>query len=384
MKYLLTLTFVCFLNITCLFSQKITLILETNNSKDNSNYFLASNLNGWSPNDTSYKFFKLIDNKYSLVINDFKNINHVEFKITKGDWGSVECNADGSPIQNRYFIVNKIKSDTTIYIKVDNWRDDFDLQHPKSTTSKNVKILSNEYYLKSLGVKRRVWIYLPHGYDNSKEKYKVLYMHDGQNLFDVLTAPFGEWGVDEALDTLNKNLIVVGIDNGSSERLSEYSAFDFKVNADAKNVWDVKAKGKLYLESLVNDLMPYVESNYRVKKGKENTFIAGSSMGGLISYYALFLYPNKFSKAGVFSPSFWVAKDQYFQMTENHKKKLGDIYMIAGELEGRSYINDMNEISSLIIKKKLSRKLFTNEVLGAKHNELFWRSQFAEFVRWLI
>ncbi|MFN5705543.1 MAG: alpha/beta hydrolase-fold protein, partial [bacterium] len=258
MKYLLTLIFINLFNISCLFSQKITLILETKTSEYHSNYFFASNLTGWSPNDTSYKFSKLNNTKLSLVINDFKNINHIEFKITKGNWQSVECNVDGSPLQNRYFIVNKIKSDTTIYIKVDNWRDDFDLQHPKSTASKNVKILSNDFYLKSLGVKRRVWIYLPNGYDGSKDKYKVLYMHDGQNLFDVLTAPFGEWGVDEALDTLNKNLIVVGIDNGSAERLSEYSAFDFRVNADAKNVWDVKAKGKLYLESIVNDLMPYV------------------------------------------------------------------------------------------------------------------------------
>ncbi len=384
MKYFLTLTFLCFLNITCLFSQKITLILETKTFEYNSNYFFASNLTGWSPNDTSYKFSKLNNTEHSLIINDFKNINHVEFKITKGNWQSVECNADGSPINNRYFIANKIKSDTTIYIKVDNWRDDFDLQHPKSTASKNVKILSNDFYLKSLGVKRRVWIYLPNGYDSSKDKYKVLYMHDGQNLFDVLTAPFGEWGVDEALDTLNKNLIVVGIDNGSAERLSEYSAFDFKVNADAKNVWDVKAKGKLYLESIVNDLMPYVESNYRVKKGKENTFIAGSSMGGLISYYALFLYPDKFSKAGVFSPSFWVAKEQYYQMTQDHKLKLGDIYMIAGELEGRSYIDDMNKISATIKSRKLSKNLITKEVPKAQHNEQFWRSEFSEFLGWLL
>jgi alpha-glucosidase len=133
----------------------------------------------------------------------------------------------------------------------------------------------------------------------------------------------------------------------------------------------------------VNDLMPFVESNYRVKTGRKNTFIAGSSMGGLISYYALFLYPDKFSKAGVFSPSFWVAKEQYYQMTQNHNMKLGDIYMIAGELEGRSYINDMNNISSLIKSRNLSKNLFIKEVPKAQHNEQFWRTQFAEFVNWL-
>ncbi len=236
MKYLLTFIFVVLLNISCLFSQKISIELDVKANETFSNFFFASNLNGWSPNDSAYKFSKNANNKYSLLISDFKNINHIEYKITKGNWQSVECNADGSQIQNRYFVIDKIKNDTTINIKVDYWRNDFDSQHPKSTASKNVKILSNDFYMKSLGVKRRVWIYLPEGYESSKEKYKVLYMHDGQNLFDVLTAPFGEWGVDEALDTLNKNIIVVGIDNGVSERLSEYSAFDFKVNADAKNV----------------------------------------------------------------------------------------------------------------------------------------------------
>jgi hypothetical protein len=236
MKYLLTFIFVVLLNISCLFSQKISIELDVKANETFSNFFFASNLNGWSPNDSAYKFSKNANNKYSLLISDFKNINHIEYKITKGNWQSVECNADGSQIQNRYFVIDKIKNDTTINIKVDYWRSDFDSQHPKSTASKNVKILSNDFYMKSLGVKRRVWIYLPEGYESSKEKYKVLYMHDGQNLFDVLTAPFGEWGVDEALDTLNKNIIVVGIDNGVSERLSEYSAFDFKVNADAKNV----------------------------------------------------------------------------------------------------------------------------------------------------
>jgi predicted alpha/beta superfamily hydrolase len=367
-----------------LFSQKITIVLETKSEDNISNYFFASNLNGWSPSDSSFKFSQLSSNKYKLLIDDFKNINHIEYKITKGAWHNVECNADGSQIQNRYFVVDKIKKDTTLNIKVDFWRNDFESQHPKSSASKNVKILSNEFYLKSLGVKRRVWIYLPANYDSSKEKYKVLYMHDGQNLFDVLTGPFGEWGVDEALDSLNKNLIVIGIDNGSAERLSEYSAFDFKVNADAKNVWDVKAKGKLYLESIVNDLMPFVESNYRVKRGKANTFIAGSSMGGLISYYALFLYPDKFSKAGVFSPSFWVAKEQYYQMTLNYNKKLGDIYMIAGELEGRSYINDMNDFVTLIKKKNQSNNIFSKEIKNAQHNEQFWRSQLPNFIKWLM
>lgn len=257
------------------------------------------------------------------------------------------------------------------------------LQHPKSTASKNVKILSNEFHFKSLGVKRRVWIYLPNGYENSSKRYKVLYMHDGQNLFDATTSPFGEWGVDEALDTLNKNIIVVGIDNGSSERLSEYSAFDFKVNADEKNVWDVKAKGARYLNDIVNDLMPYVENTYRVKRGKQNTYIAGSSMGGLISYYALFLYPDKFSKAGVFSPSFWVSKDRYVEMTQNHQNKLGDIYMIAGDLEGRSYISDMYDISKIIQLKKLCKNIYVEEVKNARHNEKFWGSKFPEFIAWL-
>lgn len=384
MRQLLVFCFLIALTISSVFSQKVTIELETQFQSSELNFYFASNLNGWSPNDTSFRFLKVNANRYRLILHDFKNINHVEYKITRGDWSSVECNSDGSAIQNRYLVRNKLKSDTTIFIKVDYWRNDFVFEHPKSTASKNVKIVNNEFPLKSLGVKRRIWIYLPEGYANSKESYQVLYMHDGQNLFDINTAAFAEWGVDEALDSLNEKIIIVGIDNGISERLSEYSAFDFKVNSDAVNVWDVKAKGKEYLESIVKDVMPFIESNYRVKQGKKNTFIAGSSMGGLISYYALFLYPNKFSKAGVFSPSFWVAKEKYMQMTQEYAKKLGDIYMIAGELEGRSYIEDMNQISKIIRTQKLSKNLYTQEIMNAQHNEQFWRKQFPDFVKWLV
>ena len=112
-------------------------------------------------------------------------------------------------------------------------------------------------------------------------------MHDGQNLFDELTAPFGEWGVDECLDTLSAklkfDLIVVGIDNGKEDRLAEYSPYDFKVKPDEVNTWDVKGVGDLYLASLVHDVKPYIDSVYRTKPDKSNTHICGSSMGGLLS-----------------------------------------------------------------------------------------------------
>lgn len=108
------------------------------------------------------------------------------------------------------------------------WRDDYPDEEKQHTASKNVRVLDTAFFMPQLNRSRRIWVYLPPGYDAGKRKYPVLYMHDGQNLFDNFTSGFGEWGVDEWLDSLGllgkQECIVVGIDNGS-KRLNEYNPF---------------------------------------------------------------------------------------------------------------------------------------------------------------
>lgn len=351
-----------------------------------STFYFASNLNGWNPSLKEYQFQKR-DGKYELTLA-LPSAEIISFKITRGSWESVECSGNGGELPNRIIEGNKIKNDTIIDIVVNHWKDEFASVPKLSTASKNVQIISEKFPLKKLGKTRRVWIYLPSNYTKTVKKYPVLYMHDGQNLFDELTAPFGEWGVDECLDTistkLNFDVIVVGIDNGKEDRLAEYSPYDFKVKPDEVNTWDVKGVGDLYLASLVYDVKPYIDSVYRTKSGNRHTHICGSSMGGLISLYAIMRYPEVFGSAGVFSPAFWTNMDSLRAELSKNQNNLwtGNVYMIAGELEGSRYINNMKEVNEMMIRKG-KRKITTLSIPNGQHKESFWREEFPFYLKWV-
>lgn len=371
---------------TFVFAQKsITLRLKLNAENNSSNYFFASNLNGWNPGLSDFQFKKNGGDEWLLKL-PATTAELIQFKITRGTWDSVESTLSGDDIGNRVIKVIDIKSDTIIDLFIANWKDKF--SKPKqSTASKNVKVISEKFQLSALGKTRKVWIYLPDNYSTSKKKYPVIYMHDGQNLFDVLTGPFGEWGVDECLDTLTKKInfevIIVAIDNGGADRLSEYSPYDFKVNADEVNVWDVKGTGSKYLESLVNDVKPFVDKNYRTKSSAKYTSVCGSSMGGLISLYALMRYPNVFGSAGVFSPAFWTNENVLVEeINANSTNWKGNVYMIAGELEGKRYTKNMMDISELL-NQKGKKNIVAKTVSKGQHNEAFWRREFPSYYLWI-
>lgn len=163
-----------------------------------------------------------------------------------------------------------------------------DTEHDKpSTATKNVIILEKTLTIPKLNRQRRLRIYLPENYQLSKQHYPVLYMHDAQNLFDDKTAYAGEWGIDETLNRLaaenGLSLIVVGIDNGLELRMNELSPWP--------NQEYGVAEGEQYMDFIVNEVKPFIDKSYRTLTDKNNTAIMGSSMGGLISHYAIFEYP---------------------------------------------------------------------------------------------
>lgn len=364
---------------------RITLRLELPLRTAVQPYYLASNINGWNPRDSNNVFKLSAQGAWEFTLpSTIPSL--LEFKITKGSWENVESNLQGNNIPNRYLSSAGIKNDTTIIVKVLAWTDDF-AKSTVSTASKNVHLLSDNFQFKKLGVQRRVWIYLPESYTKSQKKYPVLYMQDGQNLFDAKSAPFGEWGVDECLDTLmsqlNYEVIVVAVEHGAALRLSEYSPYDFTVSPDSVSTWKAQGKGRLYLDGLVNDLKPYVDANYRTKASKKNTFIAGSSMGGLISYYGTMFYPSVFSKAGVFSPAFWTVKEKVIEDTKNNSGLwYGSVFFMAGQLEGPRYARDMKEVHDLLVDKHKGELYYEVDPKG-QHNEEFWRRRFPDFYRWL-
>ncbi|TXI34508.1 MAG: alpha/beta hydrolase, partial [Niabella sp.] len=324
--------------------------------------------NGWSPGNSRFIF------KNNQLNFDVPS-GVIEFKLTKGSWEKVETTEKGEAIANRSI---NIKKDTVVHLNVGGWQNVFEKNKPVSSASKNVHLLDTSFYIPQLKRHRRIWIYLPKNYKKeTSTKFPVLYMQDGQNLFDVATAFAGEWGVDEFMDTARvKKSIVVGIDNGGSYRMTEYNPY----NHDRFG----KGEGKEYVDFMANILKPFIDKNVRTLSDAKNTIVAGSSMGGLISMYAAMNYPEVFGKAGIFSPAFWVAGTEFFSDLRKKAKKInGDIYLYGGGLEGKEMVPDMQRTAKILAKYSKA-KIKTKIKKTGKHNEAEWQLQFPMFYRWVI
>jgi predicted alpha/beta superfamily hydrolase len=192
--------------------------------------------------------------------------------------------------------------------------------------------------------------------------------------------------VDEFLDSaITRSCIVVAIDNGGSKRLNEYCPYDYSLKNLGLSVADSlnKGEGKLYIDFLVNTLKPFIDKNYRTLKDKSNTFVAGSSMGGLISMYAVLKYPKVFGGAGVFSPAFWVGPKIFDDIKTMGKKVKSNIYFYAGKQEGEQMVPDMLKAFDEMTKVSKS-KMITMIGDEGKHNEQTWRKEFPLFYYWMM
>ena len=256
----------------------------------------------------------------------------------------------------------------------------FSQQRPASAQP-NVKVLEDVVTIPGLDRERTLRIYLPPGYENSNKRYPVMYMHDAQNLFDAATSFAGEWEVDEHLNALAKSdgleLIVVGIDNGAEHRNTELSPWE--------NERLGQPEGEEYVRFMVEVLKPYIDANYRTKKGRKDTAIMGSSLGGLISHYAIYAYPKVFGMAGIFSPSYWVSEKVFEQTEKNPVPKNTRLYMVVGKKEGPMMYGNMEKMYAFIKEQghpEANISAETNE--AGEHNEAFWSSEFSDAVKWLF
>ncbi|OXA76339.1 Predicted hydrolase of the alpha/beta superfamily [Flavobacterium aquidurense] len=245
----------------------------------------------------------------------------------------------------------------------------------QSTASINVSTFTIE--APQLKTTKKIWIYLPEGYSASTDKkYSVIYMHDAQNLFDTKTSYVGEWSVDEKLDSLKAPVIVVGIEHGNDKRIDELTPF--------KNEKYGGGNADNYLDFIVKTLKPYIDKNYKTTTKAKNTTIMGSSLGGLVSYYAILKYPEVFGKAGVFSPSFWFSNDIY-TLTEQAPKNKTKIYFLCGDKESDDMVKEMKKMETLLDRNRCYCLHLTKEkiVKGGEHNEKLWRDGFVGAILWL-
>jgi predicted alpha/beta superfamily hydrolase len=251
-----------------------------------------------------------------------------------------------------------------------------------STAGPGVHVLAQRLALPGLGRERTLRLYLPPSYDTAPtRRYPVIYMHDAQNLFDDATSYAGEWGIDETLDdfarTRGFEAIVVGIDHGGEERLHELSPWT--------NPKYGAAQGEQYMAFVVDVVKPFIDMRYRTQPGRESTAIIGSSMGGLISHYALLRYPQVFGKAAIFSPSYWFSGEVYAQ-TKAHPWPRGTrTYFYIGGHEGDESVPDVDRMIALLATQDHAPGDVTEHVEPeAQHNERAWRAEFPRAVAWLF
>ena len=236
-----------------------------------------------------------------------------------------------------------------------------------------------------LSTDKQIWVYLPKSYQNSGKRYPVLYMHDGQNLFDASTSYVGEWKIDEYLDTLTSNeSIIIGIEHGNEKRINELTPY--------KNETYGGGQGDAYLDFIVKTLKPYVDEHYSTLPDKEHTLIAGSSIGGLISLYALIKYPETFSKGGLFSTSIWFNAEDMFQLVkESTIDPNQKFFFLVGSEEGSTaedaaeMVSNQHKMTRLLLEKGVNKENVMDKVIpGGKHNETLWSTNFPVVYQWLL
>lgn len=229
---------------------------------------------------------------------------------------------------------------------------------------------------------RDILVYLPPSYAHSDQHYPVLYMHDGQNIFDETTSYVGEWRVDETMEQLSLEgieAIVVGIPNMGEQRIHEYSPFN-----DARTG---VGRGDQYLAFVAETVKPLIDSDFRTLPDREHTGIMGSSMGGLISLYAFFHLGEVFGLAGVMSPSLWLANGAIFSYVQDAPFVSGKIYMDIGTLEGGGRMRaNTNRMRDILARKgyRRGRDLRYIEEQDGIHNESAWTRRLPEAVRFLL
>ena len=349
--------------------------------------FVAGSFNNWNPHNPRYALQKNADGTYQIGLP--LNPGPAEYKFTRGSWATVEVDDKNQQIANR-------KADLTFAREINHqvlaWDDQSGAAaKPRThTATAQVHVLATGFVMPQLGRQRRVWVYLPADYaQKPTQRFSVLYMHDGQNVFDAATSFGGEWGVDESLDKLRAagqdatGTIVVAVDNGDEFRSDEYIPWR---SAALKDQRHPGGQGGPYVDFLAQTLKPYVDAHYRTRPDAAHTGIAGSSLGGLISVYAALKYPKVFGQVGVFSPAFWVCNDSLRTFAKTHRAApTARFYFVCGPKESETMLPLMtawrNELRAEGVPEA---NLSFHAPVDGQHREWFWQREFPAAYKFLF
>lgn len=333
----------------------------------------------------------------------------IEYKfLRKASWNTVEKDAAGRELPNRSLTVRGDVAEQVVFHAVARWADgeagasrayEFSETDEGSAAARTSTLTGDirfheRFRSPQLDNERTLIIYLPPGYDeHTAQRYPVLYLHDGQNLFDAKTAFAGvEWRADETAQRLIKSgkitpLIIVGIYN-TPDRVEEYTPV-----RDAKRGG---GRGDRYLDFIASNVKPFIDKTYRTKPGRRDTALGGSSLGGLISLHALLKHSDVFGKAAAISPSLWWADRSLLDRVR--KAELKRPFRLWLDMEAprgfnraapSNYTGELRDAHDLV--EILRRKTLPDDsafhfepVEGARHHERDWAARFDRVLLYLF
>ncbi|HLF20200.1 MAG TPA: alpha/beta hydrolase-fold protein [Bacteroidota bacterium] len=336
--------------------------------------FVAGNhpkLGDWDPG----RIELLRENDSAWAITEiFPKGSQLEYKVTRGSWNKQAIYAEGVIPGNFRLTVSQ---DTAIVVRPISWSDSY-VAVGKGITG-NVKY-HRSIMGEGLRYDRDVIVWLPPSYDKDElRRYPVLYMHDGQNVFDPSTSFIGyDWHVDEVADSLMRGekiqeIIIVAVNN-SPDRVPEYSDSEL---------------GRKYATFVVYQLKPFIDKTYRTKPDAANTGVMGSSMGGLSSFLFVWWYPDVFSKAGCLSSAFLFDDGKTLKEVDSYKGpgKNVRVYMDCGGAGMEARLKPgMDEMRRILLKKSYKEgvdfEYFYDE--NAEHIERAWAERVWRPLRFLF
>jgi enterochelin esterase-like enzyme len=340
--------------------------------------YIAGNFNGWNAGDPAFQLQTNEEGLFEITLPDWA-IGQLAFKFTRGPWWTVEGNEQGTWLANHTYFHDGIPKQVMMGLK--SWEDLSPASGFPTTAAPNVHLISTRFYIPQLDRLRRIWIYLPPDYYADNRRYPVLYLHDAQNAFDQTSGFSGEWQVDETLNRLYQQQqfvgIVVGIDNGGSHRINEYSPWT--------NQQYGGGEGDELAAFIVETLKPFIDRHYKTLPDQAHTGVMGSSLGGLLAHYMAVQYQEVFGRAGIFSPSYWFSEGPYQQVGNVGRREYIKFYFVAGRNESAAIADN-----TLRMERTLESVGFDDpSVLSfihpdGSHAEWYWAREFEGAYKWLF
>ena len=349
--------------------------------------FVAGSFNGWNPHNSRFALHRNADGTHQVSLPLSPAV--AEYKFTRGSWPTAETDGRNQPIANRRADLSTAREIPHQVLAWDDQRGPAAVPR-KHTASAQVHVMAQAFAMPQLGRTRRVQVYLPADYAaHPQRRYPVLYLHDGQNVFDAATSYGGEWGIDETLDQLRKagqdaaGSIAVAIDNGNEFRSDEYIPWR---SEGLKGQPHQGGQGNAYADFLALTLKPYVDAHYRTRPDAAHTGIAGSSLGGLISVFAALKYPRVFGEVGAFSPAFWVCNDSLRAYARAHPAaRTARFYFVCGPKESDTMLPLMAQWRDELRAGGVpAANLSFHAPADGEHREWFWRREFPAAYRFLF